>query len=49
MVSMGYLGKQMRRTYREVQQALADVNIGVEQGVAGMRVAQSLSRESFTV
>ena len=49
IVSMGYLGKQMRRTYREVQQAIAEVNIGVEQGVTGMRVVQSLSRESFTV
>ncbi|MGC9396735.1 MAG: ABC transporter ATP-binding protein [Anaerolineae bacterium] len=49
LVSMGYLGKQMRRTYREVQQAIAEVNTGVEQGVAGMRVVQSLSRESFTV
>ncbi|MBN1639807.1 MAG: ABC transporter ATP-binding protein [Anaerolineae bacterium] len=49
MVSMGYLGKQMRRTYREVQQAMAAVNTGVEQGVTGMRVVQSLSRESFTV
>ena len=49
MVSMGYLGKEMRRTYRRVQQALAAVNTGVEQGVAGMRVVQSLSRESFTI
>jgi ATP-binding cassette subfamily B multidrug efflux pump len=49
MVSMGYLGKQMRRAYQHVQQALAEVNAGVEQGVAGMRVVQSLSRESFTV
>jgi len=49
LVSMGYLGKQMRGAYQQVQQALADVNAGVEQGVAGMRVAQSLSRESFTV
>ena len=49
MVSMGYLGKQMRRAYQQVQQALAEVNTGVEQGVAGMRVVQSLSRESFTV
>ena len=49
MVSMSYLGKQMRRTYQEVQQAMAEVNTGVEQGVAGMRVVQSLSRESFTV
>jgi len=49
MLSMGYLGKQMRRAYQQVQQAIADVNAGVEQGVAGMRVVQSLSRESFTV
>jgi len=49
MVSMGMLGRQMRRAYRQVQQALAEVNAGVEQGVAGMRVVQSLSRESFTV
>ncbi|MFP4345483.1 MAG: ABC transporter ATP-binding protein [Anaerolineales bacterium] len=49
MVSMGLLGKAMRNAYRDVQQALAAVNAGVEQGVAGMKVAQSLSRESFTV
>ncbi|MGD8397988.1 MAG: ABC transporter ATP-binding protein [Anaerolineae bacterium] len=49
MVSMGYLGKQMRLAYQHVQQAIADVNAGVEQGVAGMRVVQSLSRESFTI
>ena len=49
MVAMGYLGKQMRRAYQQVQQALAEVNAGVEQGVAGMRVVKSLSRESFTV
>ena len=49
MVSMGYLGKQMRLAYQQVQQALAEVNTGVEQAVAGMRVVQSLSRESFSI
>jgi ATP-binding cassette, subfamily B, multidrug efflux pump len=49
LISIGFLGKQMRSAYREVQQAIADVNTGVEQGVAGMRVAQSLSQETFTV
>jgi len=49
MVSMGYLGKRMRRAYRQVRQELAAVNTGVEQGVSGMRVVQSLSQESFTV
>ncbi len=48
IVSMNYLGKQMRSAYRQAQQALADVNTGVEQGVSGMRVVQSLSRETFT-
>ncbi|MBN1668756.1 MAG: ABC transporter ATP-binding protein, partial [Anaerolineales bacterium] len=37
------------QAYRQAQQALAEVNTGVEQGVTGMRVVQSLSRESFTV
>jgi ATP-binding cassette subfamily B multidrug efflux pump len=49
ILSMGALGKQMRHAYQQVQQALAEVNAGVEQGVAGMRVVQSLSQESFTV
>jgi ATP-binding cassette, subfamily B, multidrug efflux pump len=49
LISIGFLGKQMRSAYREVQQAIAAVNTGVEQGVAGMRVAQSLSQETFTV
>ena len=49
VLSMGWLGRQMRSAYRKAQGALAAVNAGVEQGVAGMRVAQSLSRESFTV
>jgi len=49
MLSMGYLGKQMRRAYRNVQQELARVNAGVEQGVSGKRVVQSLAQESFTL
>ena len=49
ILSMSYLGKQMRSAYREVQQEIARVNTGVEQGVSGMRVVQSLSQESFTL
>ncbi|MCD6405060.1 MAG: ABC transporter ATP-binding protein, partial [Planctomycetes bacterium] len=49
VVSMGYLGRQMRRAYHNVREELAAVDTGVEQGVSGMRVVQSLSRESFTV
>lgn len=48
MASMDYLGRQMRRAYRHVQQEIAAVNASVEQGVSGMRVVQSLGRESFT-
>ena len=39
----------MRRAYTHVQQEMAAVNTGVEQGVAGMRVTQSLGRESFSI
>ncbi len=49
LFSMRFLGDKMRKAYSEVQQALADVNTGVEQGLAGMRVVKSLSRESFTI
>ncbi len=49
IVSMYFLGREMRKTYRQVQAALAEVNTRVEQDVAGMRVVQSLSRESLTV
>ena len=49
LLSMGYLGKKMRLAYRQVQQEFAAVNAGVEQSVSGMRVVQSLSKESFTV
>ncbi len=44
-----FLGRQMRQAYRNVQQELAAVNTGVEQGVSGMRVTQSLSMESSAV
>ncbi len=49
ILSIRYLGKQMREAYWEVQQALAEVNTGVEQSIAGMRVVKSLSQESFTI
>lgn len=49
MASIRYLGRRMRTAYRQVRSALAQVNIGVEQGVTGMRVVQSVSRESFTI
>jgi ABC-type multidrug transport system fused ATPase/permease subunit len=49
VLSMRYIGKKMRQAYWDVQQALAEVNTGVEQGIAGIRVAKSLSRESFTM
>ena len=49
LVSIRYIGNKMRNAYWEVQQALSDINTGVEQGIAGMRVVKSLSRESFTM
>ncbi len=49
ILSMSLLGREMRKTYRQVQAALAEVNTRVEQDVAGMRVVQSLTRESLTV
>lgn len=47
-LSMGYLGRHMRRAHREVRQAIAAVNAGVEERVSGMRVIQSLSQESVS-
>ena len=49
VVSMGFLARKMRVAYTHVQQEIAAVNTGVEQGVSGMRVTQSLSRESFSI
>jgi len=49
ILSMAFLAKRMRKAYMQVQQEIAAVNMGVEQGVSGMRVTQSLSRESFNI
>ncbi len=49
LISMRHLGKKMRQAYWNVQQAIAEVNTSVEQGIAGMRVVKSLSRESFNI
>ncbi len=40
-----YLGRKMRESYVTLRQEVAAVNIGVQQGVSGMRVTQSLARE----
>lgn len=49
VASLGFLARRMRQAYIHVQQEMAAVNTGVEQGVVGMKVTQSLSRESFNV
>ncbi len=49
MLSLSFLARRMRRAYVQVQQELAAVNAGVEQGVTGMRVTKSLARESFNI
>jgi len=49
VVSFSFLARRMRNAYIHVQQEMAAVNTGVEQGVVGMKVTQSLSRESFNI
>lgn len=49
VVSFSFLARRMRHAYIHVQQEMAAVNTGVEQGVVGMKVTQSLSRESFNI
>ncbi len=49
LVGIGLLARRMQRAYVQVQQELAAVNAGVEQGVSGMRVTKSLARESFNI
>lgn len=49
VLTMALMGRRMRHAYRDVQQELAAVSAGVEQGVSGMRVTQSLSAESYSV
>jgi ABC-type multidrug transport system fused ATPase/permease subunit len=40
-----YLGTKMRESYAVLRREVAAVNVGVQQGVSGMRVTQSLARE----
>lgn len=49
MVSIRLLGRRMRNAYHDVRETLATMNTGVEQGVSGMRVVQSLGREASIV
>ncbi len=49
ILGLGFLAKRMRRAYVHVQQEMAAVNTGVQQGVTGMRVTKSLSRESLNI
>ncbi|MFO7949845.1 MAG: ABC transporter ATP-binding protein [Candidatus Fermentibacteraceae bacterium] len=49
ILGLSLLARRMRRAYLHVQQEIAAVNTGVEQGVTGMRVTKSLARESFNV
>ncbi|MFW5689690.1 MAG: ABC transporter ATP-binding protein [Spirochaetota bacterium] len=43
------LGRKMRAAYAALRREVAAVNVGAEQGVAGMRVSQSLRREAAGV
>ena len=49
VLGMGFLGKKMRQSYAALRREVAAVNVGVQQGVSGMRVTQSLSREGAGV
>ena len=40
-----YLGKKMHESYVALRREVAAVNVGVQQGVSGMRVTQSMARE----
>ena len=40
-----FLGRKMRESYGALRREVAAVNVGVQQGVSGMRVTQSLARE----
>ncbi len=40
-----YLGRKMRESYATLRREVAAVNVGVQQGVSGMRVTQSMARE----
>ena len=40
-----YLGTKMRESYASLRREVAAVNVGVQQGVSGMRVTQSMARE----
>lgn len=44
-----FLGAKMRSAYAALRREVAAVNVGAEQGVAGMRVSQSLKREAAGV
>jgi len=44
-----FIGRKMRSAYASLRREVAAVNVGVEQGVSGMRVSQSLNRESVDV
>ena len=43
------LGRKMRESYDVLRREVAAVNVGVQQGVSGMRVTQSLAREQAGV
>ena len=44
-----FVGRKMRAAYAALRREVAAVNVGAEQGVAGMRVSQSLKREAAGV
>ncbi|ADL12210.1 ABC transporter ATP-binding protein [Acetohalobium arabaticum] len=43
---VSYLGKKMRRAYRDVRQKLAQLNADVEESISNIRIVQALNREA---
>ena len=45
-LAVSFLGKKMRKAYRDVREKLADLNADVEQNLSGIRLVQALNREA---
>jgi len=45
LILINFLGRRMRRAYRDVQERLSRLNADVEESIAGIRVVQALNRE----
>ncbi len=49
VVGIRYLGRKMRESYVALREQIAAVNVGVQQGISGMRVTQSVAGEDAAI